>query len=106
MKRTSEAITQRVLSAIPNLCVVASFVAIAMSGLAQAAPAITPASVYCIAGTVVNAVTGEPVRRATVAVLSETNREMLQSVVTDNEGRFSLEGLVPFCWLVRVAKRR
>jgi 5-hydroxyisourate hydrolase-like protein (transthyretin family) len=105
MKRTSDGICHRVCSTIPTLCVAAFFIAAATGGLAQAAPAITPATVYRIAGTVVNAVTGEPVRRATVAVLSETNREMIESVVTDNEGRFSLEGLAAGKYPLTASKR-
>jgi hypothetical protein len=105
MKGTSNGITQSAFSAIQTLCAVAFFLAIAIGGLAQAAPAVTPAPVYRIAGTVVNAVTGEPVPRATVAVLSETNREMVQSVVTDNEGRFSLEGLAAGKYPLMASKR-
>jgi hypothetical protein len=95
----------RGIFAIHMLCAVVFFIATATSGLAQAAPAITPATVYRIAGTVVNAVTGEPVPRANVAVLSESNREMIESVVTDNEGRFSLEGLAAGKYPLTASKR-
>jgi len=105
MKRTSDGITQSAFSAIQTLCAVAFFLAIAIGGLAQAAPAVTPETVYRIAGTVVNAATGELVPRATVAVLSETNREMIESVVTDNEGRFSLEGLAAGKYPLTASKR-
>jgi hypothetical protein len=87
------------------LCAVTFFIAIAIGGQAQTTPAITPATVYRIAGTVVNAVTGELVPRATVAVLSETNREMIESVVTDNEGRFSLEDLAAGKYPLTASKR-
>jgi 5-hydroxyisourate hydrolase-like protein (transthyretin family) len=40
---------------------------------------------------VVNAATGEPVRRATVAALGEDNGQIVQSTETDAEGRFALE---------------
>ena len=105
MKRTPDAITQRVSFAIPTLCAVTFCIAAAIGGLAQAAPAVAPVTAYRIAGTVVNAVTEEPVRRATVAVLSETNREVIESVVTDNEGRFSLEGLAAGKYPMTASKR-
>lgn len=48
---------------------------------------------YRIAGTVVNAVSGEPVRRATVAVLGEEDGRTILSVQSDNDGHFSLPNL-------------
>jgi len=59
-----------------------------------AMPAPSPASgLYRIAGTLVNAVTGEPVRRATVAVLSVEDSRPIASVESGNGGRFALDGL-------------
>jgi len=53
-----------------------------------------PASgLYRIAGRVVNTSTGEPVRRATVAALGEESGQIVQSTLTDSEGRFALEHL-------------
>jgi len=52
-----------------------------------------PTGPYRIAGRVVNAVTGEPVRRATVAALGEEDSQLVQSTQTDAEGAFSLEHL-------------
>jgi len=46
---------------------------------------------YRIAGKVVNASTGEPVRRATVAALAEDSGQIVQSTETDAEGQFALE---------------
>ena len=48
---------------------------------------------YSIAGRVVNAATGEPVRRATVAALAEEDSHMVRSVQTDADGRFTLDHL-------------
>ena len=48
---------------------------------------------YRIAGRLINASTGEPVRRATVSVLGEDDGHLLQSVQSDNDGRFSLDHL-------------
>ncbi len=46
---------------------------------------------YRIAGVLVNAATGEPVRRATVEALNEDDSHAVASCVTDNDGRFALE---------------
>ena len=46
---------------------------------------------YTIAGRVINAATGEPVRRATVAALAEQDSQMVRSVETDADGRFKLD---------------
>lgn len=48
---------------------------------------------YRIAGRVVNAATGEPVRRATVAVLSEDSNTLVASALTDADGHFAISGL-------------
>jgi hypothetical protein len=60
---------------------------------------------YTIAGTVVNAASGEPVRRATVAVLSEESRQIVESVETDGDGHFSLDGLPAAKYPLTVSKR-
>ena len=72
---------------------------------AGAQPASKPATSYRIAGTVVNAASGEPVRRATVAMLSESDRQTVASVETDNEGRFSLDGLAAGKYPLTASKR-
>lgn len=69
---------------------------VCLPALPQSAPgpATPPASgLYRIAGTVVNAVTGEPVRHATVAALAVADSHTVASSVTDSDGRFALEGL-------------
>jgi hypothetical protein len=58
---------------------------------AQTTPVV--AGPYSIAGRVVNATTGEPVRRATVAALGEDDGGIVQSTQTDAEGRFALNHL-------------
>ncbi len=60
---------------------------------------------YRIAGTVVSAASGEPVRRATVTALSEADFHEIESVETDNEGRFALEGLVAGKYPLTASKR-
>ena len=48
---------------------------------------------YRIAGTVVNAVTGGPVRGATVAVLTVEDSGRIAAAQSGNDGRFAIEGL-------------
>ncbi len=60
---------------------------------------------YRIAGRVVNGVTGEPVRRATVTVLAEEDREIVRSVHSDAEGRFSIERLPAGKYPLTASKR-
>ncbi|MGB6686290.1 MAG: carboxypeptidase-like regulatory domain-containing protein [Terracidiphilus sp.] len=60
---------------------------------------------YKISGTVVNAVSGEPLRRASVAVLDEEDSHAIESVVSDNEGRFALTGLAAAKYQLTASKR-
>jgi 5-hydroxyisourate hydrolase-like protein (transthyretin family) len=61
---------------------------------------------YRIAGTVINATSGEPVRRASVAVLSaEADGQTVESVETDNDGRFALNGLPAAKFPLTASKR-
>ncbi|HME58350.1 MAG TPA: carboxypeptidase-like regulatory domain-containing protein [Terracidiphilus sp.] len=60
---------------------------------AAAQPAPSPTPLYRITGTVVNAATGEPVRRATVAAISSSDQQTVASVETGSDGQFALEGL-------------
>src|SRR6185369_2348805 len=57
------------------------------------------------AGILVNSITGEPVRRATVAVLAESNSRTIASVGSDSEGRFSLERLPAASYQLTASKR-
>ena len=68
-------------------------------------PALSQAALYRITGTVVNSTTGDPVRRATVALLSEENRNTVQSVETDNEGNFAFDGLPAAKFPLTASKR-
>ena len=61
--------------------------------LAAQNPPPAPPGPYRIAGRVVDASTGEPVRRAVVAALSEGDGQVAQSTHTDAEGYFALEHL-------------
>jgi len=54
---------------------------------------------------VVNAISGEPVRRATVAVLATEDSHTIASVTSDNEGRFSLERLPAAKYQLTASKR-
>jgi hypothetical protein len=56
-------------------------------------PAQSQTGTYRIAGTVVNSVTGEPVRHAAVALLALTDSHTVQSVFSGEDGHFALERL-------------
>ena len=60
---------------------------------------------YRIAGTVVNAATGEPVHHAAVAALSEEDSHTVAAVESDNDGHFSLEGLAAAKYQLTASKR-
>jgi 5-hydroxyisourate hydrolase-like protein (transthyretin family) len=60
---------------------------------------------YRIAGRVVNTVTGEPVRRATVAALAEDSSQIVRSVQSDADGRFLLESLPAGKYPLTASKR-
>jgi hypothetical protein len=68
----------------------------------------TPSSgsgLYSIAGTVINAASGEPVRHANVAALSEEDSHTVAAVESDNEGHFSLEHLPAAKYQLTASKR-
>jgi hypothetical protein len=60
---------------------------------------------YRIAGVLINAITGEPVRHATVSVLAEENSHAVESAVSDNDGHFSLERLPAAKYQLTASKR-
>jgi hypothetical protein len=79
---------------------------IPMGSTRPIAPApIAAAGRYRIAGIVVNAITGEPLPRAAVAVLDETDNHAIQSVLSDNEGRFALGHLPEGKFQLTASKR-
>ena len=73
--------------------------------LAQTGTSPQAASSYRIAGMVVNAVTGEPVRDACVAVLGEEDSRRIASALSGNDGRFAIDGLAAAKYQL-VASRR
>ncbi|MDR3741153.1 MAG: carboxypeptidase-like regulatory domain-containing protein [Terracidiphilus sp.] len=76
------------------------------TGLAQSgAISNSAANTYRIAGTVVNAVTGGPVRGATVAVLAVEDSRRIASTQTGNDGRFAIEGLAAAKYQLIASKR-
>jgi hypothetical protein len=78
----------------------------ALSQAAPPAPAKAPVSgPYRISGTVINGVSGEPIRRASVAVLAEEDSHAVESVLSDNEGRFVLSGLAAAKYQLTASKR-
>jgi len=81
------AITRRIA---PVLAVVLLYGCTYMS--AQETPSANAAGSYQIAGVLVNAATGEPVRRGVIQALNEGGRAVASST-TDNEGRFTMDHL-------------
>ena len=65
----------------------------------------TAAGAYRIAGTVVNAVTGGPMRGATVAVLAEEDSRRIASAQSGNDGRFDIPGLAAGMYQLSASKR-
>lgn len=66
---------------------------LSLSRLSAQKGLVAPTGPYRIAGMVVNATTGEPVRHATVGVLAEEDSHLVESMQTDNDGRFNLDHL-------------
>ncbi|MGA3046360.1 MAG: carboxypeptidase-like regulatory domain-containing protein [Terracidiphilus sp.] len=60
---------------------------------------------YVISGTVVNAITGELVRHATVAALSEEDSHIVATIGSSEEGKFTLEGLAAAKYQLTASKR-
>jgi hypothetical protein len=80
--------------------------ALALPAESQMAPAArSSAGQYAIAGRVVNSVTGEPVRRAMVAALSEEDSQTVAAVESDNDGKFSLANLPAAKYQLTASKR-
>jgi hypothetical protein len=78
------------------------------AAIAQApvpAAAAPPPGNYSIAGTVINAITGGPVSRATVAVLSEGDSHTVASVQAGIDGHFELERLPAAKYQLTASKR-
>jgi hypothetical protein len=68
-------------------------------------PALPQPATYRIAGTVVNAASGEPVQRVTVAALSSSDHRTVASVESGNDGQFALEGLAAAKYELAAYKR-
>ena len=71
----------------------------------QSAATGTMSGPYRIAGVLVNAASGEPVRKATVEALKEDDSHAVASCVTDGEGRFALERLAGTKYQLTASKR-
>ena len=78
--------SRSIVSGTPRLVSVLTLLLVCLPTLPQAA-------LYRIAGTVVNAATGEPVPRVTVAALSASDHQPVALLVTGDDGRFAIEGL-------------
>lgn len=60
---------------------------------------------YSIAGGLVNALTGEPLRHATIEAISDEDGHAVASCLTDNEGNFSLDRLAAAKYELSASKR-
>jgi protocatechuate 3,4-dioxygenase beta subunit len=60
---------------------------------------------YTIAGVLLNALTGEPLQRATVEALKESDSHAMAACVTDSEGRFTLEHLATAKYQLTASRR-
>ena len=93
-------------------CRLASAFALGIASCAWTQPPAAPSPLvdslkgpYRIAGTVVNASTGEPLRRAQVSVLAEEDSHAVESVLTDGNGRFVLPGLAAAKYQLTASRR-
>lgn len=96
-----QALTRRIayLIAGPTLC----FAALVQAQSAQMLPANATGG-YRIAGVLVNAASGEPVRRGVVQALNADGRAAA-SCLTDNDGRFALNHLAAAKYQLSASKR-
>jgi hypothetical protein len=79
---------------------------LALACLPAVAQSGSPAGgVYRIAGTVVNAVSSEPVRGATLSLLTDTDNRRIVSVESAEDGHFALEGLAAARYQLIASKR-
>jgi Carboxypeptidase regulatory-like domain len=94
-----------------NLCLSGFLILVALAGLPAFAQQNPPhsqpsaANLYRIAGTIVNSATGEPVRHATVAALSEEDSHTVAAVASDGDGHFSIERLPAAKYQLTASKR-
>jgi hypothetical protein len=75
------------------LFVLTALLAIAPLSVHPQSHSASASGLYRIAGKLVNSVTGEPVRRAMVSALAESDSHAIASTITDSDGHFALENL-------------
>jgi protocatechuate 3,4-dioxygenase beta subunit len=96
-------LTSRMIFAclLATLCSPAAYAAQSAS-----APQILSSSgAFRIAGTIVNAIGGNPLARARVSILDASNSQNRQSLVTSEDGRFEFKQLSPGKYALQGAKR-
>ena len=85
------------------LCIVV-LTAAAAAQSPQSAP-VDISGPYRIAGVLVNAATGEPLRRATVEAIRDEDSHAVATCITDQEGRFSIDRLAADKYELSATKR-
>ena len=82
-----------------------AFTAVARAQLSAHSDTASIPTSYRIAGVLINASTGEPVQRARVEALKETDSHAVASCVTDSDGRFVLDHLAAAKYQLTASKR-
>lgn len=95
----------RCLPAAVLFCLLAASLQIQGQSGSTAKPVPVSSGLYRIAGTVVNSITGEPVRRASVALLSHGQSQIVQSVFSGEDGRFDIKWLPAAKYQLTASKR-
>ena len=99
----------RSLNCFPAICLALLCAIACLPVAAQSRPpatlGTTAAGAYRVAGTVVNAMTGEPVRGATVAVLTLEDSRRIAAAQSGNDGRFTIDGLSAGKYQLTASKR-
>jgi Carboxypeptidase regulatory-like domain len=105
MLPTVHSISLHRLHSIALMLAITALQAIAQQSAKAPIHSTTSASLYTIAGTIVNSASGEPLRHATVAALSEEDSHTIAAIESDSQGHFSLDHLPAAKYQLTASKR-